>query len=78
MFNVTSYSQDVSFNSVSGTLVKSCAESKFVRFHQKSDMAEKAFGESPMIYRKKVEIIQIMLCGGDQFLVEYRQMQEET
>lgn len=79
MLNTTnnSFSNKLSFNSVSGTLVKSSANSKMVRFHLNSKAAEKAFGDRPTIFDKRVEILQVMLCGDNQFLVEYQPVDNE-
>lgn len=73
MLNTTnnSFSNKLSFNSVSGTLVKSSADSRMIRFHFNSAMADKAFSERPTIFDQRVEILQVMLCGEGQFLVEY-------
>ena len=65
-------SNKLSFNSVSGTLVKSSANSKMTRFHLESKAAEKAFSDSPTIFDTRVEILQVMLCGDKEFLVEYQ------
>lgn len=74
MLNTTnnSFSNKLSFNSVSGTLVKSSANSRMIRFHLNSVMADKAFSERPRIFDQRVEILQVMLCGEGQFLVEYQ------
>lgn len=75
MFNTTSninnFRQNFNFNSVSGTLIKSNPLSKFVCFHQNSTMAEHAFSKEPYFYNKNVVILQIMLCGEKELLVEY-------
>lgn len=80
MFDVISQggiSNSVTFNSVGGTLVKSCSNSKFIRFHMGSPLAESFFlrstpnnGASGLSYRE-VSVLQVMLCGNEQFLVEY-------
>jgi hypothetical protein len=68
--------QSISFNSVAGTIVKSCEESRFVRFHMNSELAERIFSTTkPKISSdwnaQEIVVLQVMLCGGDQFLVEY-------
>ena len=67
---------DLNFNSVSGTLVKSCNGSRFIRFAKDSEYAAEFFDLHQPHYlsgRKKVpiEVLQVMLCGEGQFLVEY-------
>lgn len=73
----------VSFNSVAGTLVKSCNESKFIRFHADSPLADLVFDiNRPRIPYQQgssssyIQVLQVMLCGGDRFLVEFR-MEED-
>ena len=70
-----SQSQSVTFNSVAGTIVKSHAKSKMIRFHMNSPMAGYVFDEKdPRIsqYGKtEITVLQVMLCGGEQFIVEY-------
>ena len=70
-------SNSVTINSVGGTVVKSCSDSKFIRFHMESQLAGAFFdGSTPnngakgYAYRK-VSVLQVMLCGNEQFLVEY-------
>lgn len=90
MFDITNVNRGnnttVNFNSVSGTLVKSCPESKFIRFHQKSELADQFFdinlphrlvkGQFVM-ERQLVHVLQVMLCGGDNFMVEYIDVDKE-
>ena len=71
-----SFRHDVTFSSVSGTMVKSCADSKIVRFHKNSPLAKTMFDlEQP--YRgvhhryNHVIVLQLMLCGDDNYMVEY-------
>lgn len=85
MFNKTSINNrvttfnEISFNSVGGTLVKSCEESKFARFHMESKLAESFFHledpcwkqENYPYKRVSVQILQTMICGGNYFLVEF-------
>ena len=64
------------YNSVGGTLVKSTQGSKIIRFHMKSDYAKTFFSIDKPHYRKGyddiyIEVLQVMLCGGDNYLVEY-------
>lgn len=70
----------INVNAVSGTLVKTFRNSYFVRFHMKSTMAEYYFNEKqPYRIEKEgynsnikidIVIIQAMLCGNEEFLVE--------
>ena len=64
------------YNSVGGTLVKSTQGSKIIRFHMSSDYAKTFFSIDKPYYRKNydaiyIEVLQVMLCGGDNYLVEY-------
>jgi len=75
-------SYSVSISSVSGILAKSTAESKIVRFHMTSRLAKTFFNLRDPHYmyseadgylerKQKVSVLQVMLCGNDEFLVEY-------
>lgn len=79
------HSTRVEFNAVSGTLIKSCDESKIIRFHMNSERAKMFFDinnphsklENDYPYEKvKIVVLQVMLCGGDQYLVEYLEKKE--
>ena len=64
------------YNSVGGTLVKSTQGSKIIRFHMDSGLAKTFFNIDKPYYRKNyddiyIEVLQVMLCGGDNYLVEY-------
>ncbi len=64
------------YNSVGGTLVKSTQGSKIIRFHMKSNYADTFFDLNKPHYRKGyddiyIEVLQVMLCGWDNYLVEY-------
>ena len=70
MTNISNY------NSVGGTLVKSTQGSKIIRFHMKSHYADTFFDINKPYYLKNydniyIEVLQVMLCGGDNYLVEY-------
>ena len=89
--NKTVYNNEVTFNSVAGTLVKSTEKSRIVRFHKDSELAKTFFDIENPHFIKKVEkkyrfddyktytdkvkipiiILQVMLCGGDNYLVEF-------
>jgi len=73
----------VAFNAVSGTLVKSADKSKFVRFHQSSYLAEYFFDIDKPTNKgrysndsKEIVVLQVMLCGNEQFLVEYLEVEK--
>ena len=81
-YNITheGISNTLTFNSVSGTLVKSTPASKIVRFHMSSPLASMFFDlDTPHKRQEKaypytlhcVQVLQVMLCGGDNYLVEY-------
>lgn len=67
---VTSYNS-MKFNSVGGTLVKSHPLSKMIRMHMNSSRAKEMFGFYSMYERIPVVILQTMLCGDQEFLVEF-------
>lgn len=55
-----------------GMLQKSCAESKFKRFHLRSDMAKMVFDDTPNLgYRHKISVLQIMVFGDQEAIIEY-------
>ena len=56
-------------NAVSGTLQKTLRKSFFKRFHMNSSLAEEIFGKQ-RIYGKDIVVLQIMLCGEKEFLME--------
>lgn len=70
--------QTVNINAVSGTIVKNYKDSFILRFHMKSEMAELVFDINPRLktgtYRgseyKPIVVLQVMLCGEQQFLAE--------
>lgn len=64
---------NIKVNAVSGTLVKTFRKSFFKRFHMKSSMADYVFDEEkPSLGNRSEEIVilQIMLCGDNEFLAE--------
>ena len=62
----------LTFNSISGTLVKSVADSRFAKFHVHSEMSEDAFDNPPRLYKQEIETLQIMLIPYDYIIMEYR------
>jgi len=71
MFDCSVYNK-LNVHSVSGTLIKSHPKSRIVRFHMTSGMANAAFDvRQPEINHEKVVILQVMLCGDKELLVEY-------
>lgn len=79
MFDVTNIrggNTSVTFNSVAGTIVKSCPESRFVRFHGKSVMSETYFDQAyphrKVDYQRiPIIVLQVMLCADNWMLVEF-------
>lgn len=77
--------QNVTFNSVAGTIVKSCDKSKIVRIHTNSNLAKTLFDvynphietRRNIIGRVNVSILQVMLCANDYLLVEFIELEEE-
>jgi hypothetical protein len=84
MFDVTNIrggNTSVTFNSVAGTIVKSCPESKFVRFQGKSPMSETYFNEAKPHRRVNytqipIAVLQVMLCADNWMLVEFVDIKE--
>lgn len=86
-FKIGDITNKVSFNSpCTGIIQKSHPRSNFVRFHYKSKMAEWVFSDYPRlveqkwkwaertcdkIYADKIIILQAMVFGDNEFLVEY-------
>lgn len=74
MFNNSDYSfnSNISFNSVSGTLVKSTGESRFIKLHMDSPYAKQIFSvDRPNLNGRLVSVLQVMLCGDGVLLAEY-------
>lgn len=79
--------QSVSISSVSGILAKSSDKSKIVRFHMDSKLSDRFFDlECPYYVKAKgsyskektpVTVLQVMLCGEKEFLVEYLECKGE-
>lgn len=77
--------QNVTFNSVAGTIVKSCDKSKIVRIRANSVLAQTLFDEydpyikraSSIFGRKGVSVLQVMLCANDYLLVEFIELEED-
>lgn len=73
------FNNEVTFNSVAGTLVKSCEGSKFIRILMTSSQADMFFyPECPHRTKNslggigvKISVLQVMLCANDILLVEY-------
>lgn len=80
-FNIGEITSKVSLNTPSsGIIQKSHPRSKFVRFHSRSPMSEYAFSSRPRLGKDEPEIVvlQIMVFGNDELLVEYVCKQELT
>lgn len=77
-------STNINFNAVSGTLLKSCSESKITRFHMKSKRADCFFNLDKPKNRanynssKEIVVLQVMLCGDQELLVEYVEKEKES
>lgn len=87
MLNVTSFkigdiTNQVSFNApCTGIIQKSHPRSNFIRFHAKSNMAEWVFSDYPRLEKEtwysnkgdtpKIVVLQIMVFGDNELLVEY-------
>lgn len=68
----TVLNNNIKFNSVTGTLVKSCKKSKIAMCHQKSVLAQSAFDTNrPKMNDKSIQVLQVMLCGDAELLIEY-------
>jgi hypothetical protein len=74
MFNSFNIPQTVNINAVSGTIVKNYKDSFILRFHMKSTMAENLLDKKPRLQKYKeyepVVVLQVMLCGEQEFLAE--------
>ena len=80
-FNIGEITSKVSLNTPSsGIIQRSHPRSKFVRFHSRSPMSEYAFSSRPRLSKDGPEIVvlQIMVFGNDELLVEYVCEQELT
>lgn len=75
-FNIGEITSKVSLNTPSsGIIQRSHPRSKFVRFHSRSSMSEYAFSSR---LSKDGVVLQIMVFGNDELLVEYVCEQELT
>lgn len=72
-FNIGEITSKVSFNSPStGIIQKSHPRSKFIRFHYNSPRADRVFSISKLEERgPEITILQIMVFGDGELLVEY-------
>ncbi len=66
---------NINVNAVSGTLIKTFKDSYFVRFHMNSTFAKRYFQEKNPFRETngketEIVIVQCMLCGDGEFLVE--------
>lgn len=62
--------QKIKFNAVSGSLIKSCRESFFIRFHLQSQRAKEVFVPYPEYDRMKIVVLQTMIVGENEVLCE--------
>jgi hypothetical protein len=74
MFNSFNIPQTVNINAVSGTIVKNYKDSFILRFHMKSTMADLLLDKKPRLQKygknEPVVVLQVMLCGEQEFLAE--------
>lgn len=86
-FKIGDITNQVSFNApCTGIIQKSHPRSNFVRFHVHSDMAKWVFSDYPRlvkdvwnysdvgynkIYANKIVVLQIMVFGDNELLIEY-------
>ena len=73
-FNIGEITSKVSLNTPSsGIIQRSHPRSKFVRFHSRSPLSEYAYYSRPRLSKDGPEIVvlQIMVFGNDELLVEY-------
>lgn len=74
MFDSYSVPQTIHINAVNGTIVKNYKDSFILRFHMKSTMAEHLLSKEPCLIRndryKPAVVLQVMLCGEQEFLAE--------
>lgn len=78
-FNIGEITSKVSLNTLSsGIIQRSHPRSKFVRFHSRSSMSEYAFSSRPSKDGPEIVVLQIMVFGNDELLVEYVCEQELT
>lgn len=74
-FNIGDITSKVSLNTPStGIIQKSHPMSNFVRFHAKSPMSEYVLSDFPRLTKnstRKLVVLQIMVFGNDELLVEY-------
>lgn len=81
-FNIGDITNQVSFNTpCTGLIQKSHPRSNFVRFHARSSMSEWVFSNYPRLEKEKwysdkgdtpkIVVLQIMVFGDNELLVEY-------
>lgn len=74
-FNIGEITSKVSLNTPStGIIQKSHPRSNFTRFHAKSPRAEYVLSDFPRLTKdssRKLVVLQIMVFGNDELLVEY-------
>ena len=69
---VSHFEANPTINATSGTLQKTLRKSFFKRFHLNSYMAENVFDTKSSLTSsgKEIVVLQVMLCGDNQFLME--------
>ena len=82
---VGKHTHGIKNNSVAGTLIKSTNASKIIRFNQGSALAKTFFALGRPYYEEinqpyntvYVTVLQVMLCGEKEFMVEYIEEKED-
>ncbi len=60
------------YNMAEGTIGKSDSHTKFTKCHMNSQLSKNIFNEiNPKINDKDIEVIQVMVCGNENLIVEY-------
>lgn len=74
MLNTYSVPQTIHINAVNGTIVKNYKCSFILRFHMRSEMAERLLSKEPWLMHnrehKPAVVLQVMLCGEKELLAE--------
>lgn len=74
MFNTYTVPQNIYVHAISGTIVKNYESSFILRFHMKSEMADRLLCKEPWLMHhgehKPAVVLQVMLCGEKELLAE--------
>ena len=66
----TYQNQTIKINAVSGGIVRNYKDSFFLRFHLKSPLAEQLLDEEPRYSKRKVVVLQLVICGDMEVIAE--------